>query len=225
MAESFAGLFYPRLCYACGQNLPPGSEPVCISCHYKLPRTSHHQFPENEFTERFWGRVDIQAAAACFQFVKTGRVQRLLHHLKYERKREIGTYFGREYGAVLRAVPGFKNVDLIVPVPLHWRKKRIRGYNQAAAFAEGLSWSMCCPWEEALERVVHTDTQTKKSRLDRLMNVAQAFQLKSPGQLEGKHILLVDDVVTTGATLEVCTAELLKEAGCTVSLAAIAIAV
>ncbi|MEQ8702596.1 MAG: phosphoribosyltransferase family protein [Phaeodactylibacter sp.] len=219
------GLFYPNLCYACGQNLPAGqSDPVCLTCHYKLPRTDHHLHAENAFTERLWGRLELQSAAAFFQFVKDGRVQRLLYHLKYNGKREVGLYLGKLYGAALKSVPAFQSVDAIVPVPLHPRKEKIRGYNQADWFARGLSETMQRPVIYALKRTVFTQTQTRMTRAERQVNVSRAFELSASVSLPGKHVLLVDDVVTTGATLEACGARLLQHPGLQLSMAAIAIA-
>ena len=219
------GLFYPRLCYACNQNLPADhSEPICLTCAYKLPKTDHHLHSENAFTDRLWGRLEIQAAAAFFQFVKDGRVQRLLYQLKYNGKRDLGLFIGQRYGDVLKVSALFSAVDAIVPVPLHPRKEKIRGYNQAALFAEGLGKAMNKPVIHALKRVVFTQTQTQMSRSERQINVGSAFELAPQLDLYGKHILLVDDVVTTGATLEACGIQLLQIENLRLSMAAIAIA-
>lgn len=218
------GLFYPNLCYACHRNLPRGqSDPICLTCQHKIPRTDHHLYPENAFTERLWGRLDLESAAAFLQFVKEGRVQRLLYHLKYNGKREVGLYLGRIYGEVLKTVPEFQAIDVIVPVPLHPRKKKIRGYNQAELFAQGLSGAMQKPVLNALKRVVFTQTQTRMTRAERQVNVSRAFERSEDINLEGKHVLLVDDVVTTGATLEACGIKLLQD-NLQLSMAAIAIA-
>jgi ComF family protein len=203
--EALLGLFYPSLCLACSTNLPSGNESLCLSCRYSLPLSSHHLDPENEFVQRFWGRIPLEAGAAMFYFSKGSKVQHMIHQLKYEGKKQIGYRLGEWYGRELSASPSFKQVDFIVPVPLHRKKEKKRGYNQSALFAAGLSSSMGVPWlERGLERVAFTETQTKKSREQRFGNVEQAFRVPHPAQLEGKHILLVDDVITTGATLEAC---------------------
>ena len=223
--NNLLGLFYPNLCLACGRNLSPQQEGICISCHYKLPRTRFHLETDNPFTERFWGRASLEAGAAFLYFTKGGRAQRLIHHLKYEGKREVGIYLGRLYGEMLRTAPAFRETTLILPVPLHPRKQHQRGYNQSALFAQGLSETMDIPWlANGLQRTEYTTTQTKKSRLERFDNVERAFIIPHPDKGKGQHVLLVDDVITTGATLEACARKVLELSGTKVSMATIAIA-
>lgn len=224
--EDLLGLFYPHLCLACGKNAPPYRQDICTPCKATLPETNFHLEKENPFTERFWGRVDLHAGAALYLFTKRGRVQHLIHNLKYKGKREVGITLGRRYGYYLRRSPYFIESEIIVPVPLHPRKERMRGFNQSEMFAKGLSESMGIPYlKNGLKRTAHTASQTKKSRLDRLENMEGTFAVGKEKALQGKHILLVDDVLTTGSTLEACAAELLKVPGATVSMATIAIAV
>ncbi|HMQ49022.1 MAG TPA: ComF family protein [Saprospiraceae bacterium] len=221
----FTGLFYPNLCLACNKNLPPGQEILCITCQFKLPKTNFHQEKENAFTERFWGRVPLHAGAALYYFSKGGRTQQLVHALKYEGKKQVGSKLGHIYGQQLKETPLFHDVNLILPVPLHPQKERQRGYNQSALFAEGLSQSMQIPWSgKHLLRTAYTQTQTQKTRMERFANVEQAFQVPRPADLEGKHLLLVDDVMTTGATLEACALRLLEVPSVRLSMATIAIA-
>ncbi|MCB9285820.1 MAG: ComF family protein [Lewinellaceae bacterium] len=223
--DNLLGLFYPNLCLACGRNLPPRQEGICISCRYKLPRTHFHQEADNPFTERFWGRIPLQAGAAFLHFTKGGRTQRLIHHLKYEGKREVGIYLGNLYGQELREAPVFREATLILPVPLHPRKQHRRGYNQSALFARGLSEAMGIPWlPDGLKRTEYTATQTKKSRLERFNNVEKAFVIPHPEKIKQQHVLLVDDVATTGATLEACALKVLEVEGTKVSMATIGIA-
>lgn len=173
-----------------------------------------------------WGRAEIQTAAALFLFTKGSRVQHLIHHLKYDGKKEIGVSLGRKFGFQLKRSPLFSQIDLIVPVPLHPRKQKIRGYNQSELFAAGLSESMGIPYlKDGLKRVVHSESQTKKSREERVTKIKEVFAVNKRDLLSEKHILLVDDVMTTGATLEVCATLLLGIPGTKVSLATIAIAV
>ncbi len=160
-----------------------------------------------------------------FHFVKGGRAQRLLHQLKYGGKPQIGVQLGEWFGRDLRLSPWFSEVQAIVPVPLHPRKERMRGYNQSDAFARGLSMAMGAPWyKQGLKRRIFTETQTKKGRLERFGNVEEVFEAGEPAQLAGKHILLVDDVTTTGATLEACAIPLLTLNGVKLSMATIALA-
>ena len=222
--DALSSLFYPNLCLACSKNLPPSSGFLCVSCSYKLPKTDFHLHQENPLTERFWGRVQLQAGTACYHFSKSGRTQQLLHRLKYEGKKEVGIEIGKLHGSVLREAPLFRDVDLIVPVPLHLKKQRLRGYNQSALYARGLSERLGVPWQEALKRTAYTDSQTRKSRMERFANVEKVFKLPSTDAVAGKHVLLVDDVITTGATLEACAHRLLAAPGTRVSVATIAIA-
>lgn len=225
LARDVWSLFYPHLCLICGQQEPPGGEPFCLGCQLKLPQTGFHHLPENAFTERFWGRLRLEGGASIYYFTKGGRVQRLIHRLKYNGKQEIGRHLGRWYGKQLLEKTGFREVTLIVPVPLHPRKLRLRGYNQSVCFAEGLSEALGVPWRnDVLRRRTHTATQTHKSRMERLENVLTAFELTCPEAIAGQHVLLVDDVLTTGATLEACGLQLLAAPGVRVSMATIAIA-
>lgn len=223
--DDFVSLFYPRLCLACGNGLPPRQDSICISCQYYLPKTNFHKLLENPFTERFWGRIPLCAGAALYHFNKSGRTQRLIHHLKYDHKPNVGIRLGQLYGRQLLDSKHFRSIDLIVPVPLHPRKEKMRGYNQSAVFAKGLSQVMEIPWQKnILVRKVMTTTQTKKSRMERFQNVQDAFSLQEEKTIRNKHILLVDDVLTTGATLEACAKNLLKVSGVKVSMITIGIA-
>ena len=223
--EDFLALLYPRLCLACEKNIPPRWDVICITCQHFLPKTKFHLERENPFTEHFWGRVPIHAGASLYHFVKGGRTQELIHKLKYNGKREVGIKLGHLYGRALKSSPYFSKIDLIIPVPLHPRKEKIRGYNQSSMFAMGLSETMEIPWSgRILLRTEMTTTQTKKSRLERLENVREAFHLKNPKTVRGKHLLLVDDVMTTGATLEACAEKILEAESAKVSFATIAFA-
>lgn len=223
--EDLLSLVYPHLCLACQYNAPPYGEHLCTSCRATLPEANFHESKENPFTERFWGRVRLETGAALYLFTKESRVQNLLHQLKYNGKKEIGLILGRQFGASLKRSPFFSGIEAIVPVPLHPKKLLIRGYNQSEYFANGLSESMNVPvLKNGLRRVVHAESQTKKSREERLNNIKDAFVVNTPKALEGKQVLLVDDVLTTGATLETCANEILKLQGTSVSMATIAMA-
>lgn len=222
--EDVLSLLYPNLCPACGENSPMPKDIICLQCERKLPQTQFHLEKENAFTERFWGRLKLHSGAAMFHFVKGGRTQRLIHQLKYKGRKDIGIELGKRYGRKLKKASLFSAVDLIVPVPLHPRKLRLRGYNQAAAIAEGLSESMEVPFiKDGLKRISYARSQTEKSRIERLENVMRAFKVNDPKKLKEKHILLIDDVLTTGATLESCGIKILEIEGTKLSMATIGI--
>jgi ComF family protein len=225
LIEDFISLLFPRICAACGNSLWKQEETVCLSCEFHLPRTNFHLSLENPVSRLFWGRVNLESATAYLYFNKGNKVQRLIHQLKYKGRKDIGVYFGRQYGQHLVHSPFFETVQLIVPVPLHIKKLMKRGYNQSEQFAIGLGESMKVPVDPtALCRRKETETQTKKSRFRRWQNVADVFEVKDPGSLEKKHVLLVDDVITTGATLESCIQTLSAIHGIRISVATIAVA-
>lgn len=224
--EDLLCLIFPHLCLACEKNSPPYGEQICTPCKASLPEANFHFDKENLFTERFWGRLELESAAALYLFTKQSRVQHIIHHLKYEGKKDVGVILGRKFGADLKRSPLFSEVDLIVPVPLHFRKQRLRGYNQSEMFGIGLSESMGIPCvSNGLKRIVHSESQTKKSKEERLVKIKDVFEVNKPKVLAGKHILLVDDVMTTGATLEVCANKILQLPGTKISIATIAVAV
>jgi len=219
----FIALFYPRVCVACHTSLIKGEDVLCTSCLVQLPKTAYHRFDQNPVHNRLAGRLPLQFASAFLKFRKGGLVQSLLHELKYNNRPEIGVRMGHLYGIELLESgigPGF---DVIVPVPLHASRMRKRGYNQSAKFAEGLSEALHVQWEESISlRLNATNTQTRKGRADRWSNVKDAFSIAGIDKVAGKKILLVDDVITTGATLEACGQHLV-DAGCaSLSVACIA---
>lgn len=221
----FISLLYPKYCFACNEGLVKGEETICSRCMLELPRTNYHFEPENALFKRLSGRIELRFALAFFLFRKGGRVQHLLHSLKYNNHPEIGETLGEVYGEELVQANYGEQFNVIVPVPLHASRKRKRGYNQSEEFAKGLSKSLKIPFSgDALERTTKTETQTRKSKLKRWQNVSEVFQLKHHDQISNKHVLLVDDVITTGATIEAC-AQVLIENGCSsVSIASIAYA-
>lgn len=223
--DGFLHLLFPELCVACGEELPGGNSCFCFRCQVKIATSDMHLVRENEFTNRLWGKLNLQGGAAMYYFTRKSPIQRALHQLKYHNKPEIGIKIGRVFGQKLKSSEIFKSVEAIIPVPLHPKKERLRGYNQSAVFAQGLGEAMEVPVvQKALVRRSFTETQTKKKRMERFKNVGEVFVVDTPSLIEGKHLLLVDDVLTTGATLEVCGQALLAVPDTKLSLATIAIA-
>ena len=218
-------LVYPRYCPACGHGIPLPSSPFCLACAIALRPSGQHLLLENRFTERFWGRLPIHTGSALFAFVKGGRVQRLVHALKYAQRLEVGSYLGYRFGQCLAGSPHYGEVSCVVPVPLYWRRERERGFNQSVIFGRAVARGLGVPfYRRALRRMRHTQTQTRRSRQERWENVAGAFRLARPQQLAGRHVLLVDDVLTTGATLEACGGLILGLEETHLSLATLAMA-
>jgi ComF family protein len=208
--KDFISLFFPDYCLGCSGALVKGEEILCTICLFELPKTDYHYQDANPLQQRISSRLRVKYVWAFLRFRKTGIVQHLMHQLKYNNHPEIGIRLGKVYGMELMNA-GFKDeFDFIVPIPLHKSKQRRRGYNQSTKFAEGLSESLKIPvLPEAASKIVKTGTQTKKGRADRWTNVNQSFEIRQPDLVAGKRILLVDDVITTGATLEACGQELL----------------
>ena len=225
MFSQIINLIYPPLCFACNRNHLQKGQSLCVSCEYKITATQYHLMPENPVAERFYGRVNLAKAATAFSFVKGGLLQDLIHSLKYDDKPEIGQELGRIYGAILREDDYWKSIDFIVPVPLHPKKKHLRGYNQAEMWGFGIADSLGVPLRnDVLIRTDYTESQTKKSRSERFKNVENVFAVSNPDVIRGKKLLLVDDVLTTGATIEACALTLFAAADVEISVVCIALA-
>ncbi|MDY0103206.1 MAG: phosphoribosyltransferase family protein [Lentimicrobium sp.] len=224
--EDLVSLFYPRICLACGNTLYKNEHMICFSCQYHLPKTNFHLYEDNSVARQFWGKINFASAASCYYFSKGSKVQHMIHQLKYKGYKEIGEHIGRLYGPDLKKSPLFSDISAVLPVPLHPKKLAIRGYNQAEWFAMGLAESMKVELDvTTLTRIHASDTQTRKTRFKRWENVKEIFQLNDTLRHSGKHILLVDDVITTGSTLEAAGHELMKIPNVKISVASIACAV
>lgn len=224
--EGFLSLFYPEVCAACGTGLLRHEKTVCLTCLHTLPKTGYEQIADNPLARIFWGRIPFEAVAATFFFSKQGKVQHLIHELKYKSNREAGYFLGEQMGEILREAPLFQSVDYLIPVPLHPKRQHQRGYNQSEVIAQGINRTFPVPLSaDVLYRTVSTTTQTRKSRQARWENVKQIFAIKNEEKLIGKHILLLDDVITTGSTLEACGQVLKQIPDIKVSVATAACAV
>ncbi len=210
---------------ACNNSLYKGEEILCTFCLYHLPKTNYHDQKDNPVFRHFWGKVNISAASAFYYYDKGQKVQKLIHRLKYKGQKEIGIKIGELYGQELSKSPFFNDVNLIHAVPLHKSRLRSRGYNQSEYFVQGLSTAMkVTALNNLIVRNKKTETQTRKNRFSRWKNVNEVFSLTSTNDIEGKHILLVDDVITTGSTLAACAEALLKVKNTKVSIASMAYA-
>lgn len=209
MLRALVGLVFPNLCVGCNSALFAGEHFVCLNCIQQFPESRFHLVQENSLEKTFWGRVPLKGAYSFLLFKKKGIVQKLLHELKYGNQPDLGIFLGKLYGSKLKEA-GI-TFDAIVAVPLHPKKKKLRGYNQSDTFAKGLSEVLDCEhYEKAVVRKKATSTQTKKNRYDRWLNVDEVFEVIRPELLANKKILLVDDVITTGATIEACAQEILN---------------
>jgi len=218
-------LFFPRKCNHCGNNLDKTESEICKKCLFEIPKTNFHADTENPVNKTFWGRVNIEQATSAFYFTKKSILQNLLHHIKYHNKKELAAELGKYLGNELSTVENYQTCDVIIPVPLHPIKRKKRGYNQSEWIAKGISEKMNIPVNTAvLKRHINSKSQTKKNRAERWENVRAAFSMQTSKDFPYKHVLLVDDVITTGATLEACAAQLLENLNIKVSIASLAYA-
>lgn len=221
--NSLLDLIYPRICQSCGNTLFKHETILCLLCEARLPLTNTHQESDNVIEQLFWGRCQLYSAAARHVYQAGGKVQHLIHQLKYKNKPEIGVYLGEIYGRELMKSEKFRSVSVIIPVPLHLKKLSSRGYNQSEKIAEGLAKTMRGQLNtKSLIRKVATETQTRKNRWERYKNTKEIFALENSEILENKHILLVDDVITTGSTIEGCVKLLSEIPGIKISVVALA---
>jgi len=216
-------LFYPHLCAGCQTDLLSLHDPVCPLCIASLPETGFENIAGNPIEKIFYGRIPVKTATAAFYFTKGSALQHIIHALKYEKNQSAGLMMGKILGKQLKSGSLFTNEYILVPVPMHSDKEKQRGYNQAAIIAKGMSqitgWSLC---NDAVIKSTYTDTQTRKGRNDRWENIREVFQLKNSSALKDKQVLLIDDVLTTGATLEACGNCILQSSPASLSVATLA---
>jgi len=222
--DSFLHLLFPHVCAGCGSDILSNESMLCLHCLNAMPETTFEKHSGNPVEKIFWGRAKISEATAQFYFTKESLMQHLIHLFKYKQNKELGLQLGRLMGDQLQRSGRF-NVDALVPLPLFPAKEKRRGYNQATILCYGMAENMKIPvLNNVIIRPQHTETQTKKGRLERWKNMEGKFVLADSIAIENKHILLVDDVVTTGATLEACSNEILQAENTRLSIATLCIA-
>lgn len=223
--DSLIGLLYPSVCASCGASLFKWEKLVCTRCRSLLPKTGYEFHEDNPMARLFYGRVPLKAVTACYFFSKEGKVQHLIHELKYKGNGDAGIFLGQELGKTIREAPLFQGLDYLIPVPLHPKREKQRGYNQSMMIAQGINEATGITiGDKFLVRTVNTATQTHKTKEERWENVKDIFALRHPERLEGKYVLLVDDVLTTGATMEACALKLSVVPEITISCATAACA-
>ena len=223
--RNILNLFFPKVCYTCNNHLNDNEYYVCTTCRHDLPVTNFH-FNKDDFVSKvFYGRVKVEHATALLRFEKKGIVQHLIHHLKYKGYEDVGVFLGDWLGEELRTVNEYKSIDAVIPVPLHKNKLRQRGYNQVAKFAQHIAQALDTEYlDDVLIKVTNTKSQVYKKRFARWNNNDELFTIQNQQKIEGKHVLLVDDIITTGATMEACANVLNHAKNLKISIATMAIA-
>lgn len=226
MFHDLLNLLYPRFCQSCESVLLTNESVLCTKCIHHLPLLWNHEDNENDSKKVFYGRLNIENATSLLRFENKGRVQQLIHKLKYGRQEEIGEFFGKWLGGELKELKSYKEITAVVPVPLHKVKLRSRGYNQVEKFGKEIAKALEVPYiDNVLVKKSASKSQTLKSRLARWGSIDETFTIEHPELLENSHILLVDDLITTGATLEACAGKLMSIPNIKISLASMAITV
>ena len=217
--ESFLHLLFPHICAGCGNDMPDKNSTLCVRCIEAMPETHFEMSADNPVEKKFWGRLPVKSAAALYYFTRESLMQRLIHQFKYKGNQELGLQLGQLMGALLARSGRFK-ADALIPLPLFPAKERRRGFNQSEVLCRGMAMHLQVPvLTDVITRPQHTETQTRKGRIERWKNIEGKFWLANPEKIRNKHILLVDDVITTGATLESCGAELLSAGNVAISVA------
>ncbi|HNP32657.1 MAG TPA: ComF family protein [Flavobacterium sp.] len=225
MLQNLLNLFFPKACAGCESFLLNDEIVLCTQCRHEIPLTNHHKIPENEVMQKFYGRIPLEYGSALFYFHKKGIVQEMIHKLKYKGQEQIGETIGNWYSEELKNLQQLKDIDFIIPVPLHKKRFHERGYNQVAGFGKTLSSNLEIAYDDTLlYRKLYTKTQTKKDLLGRADMITSVFDVDFSENHKGKHFLLVDDVLTTGSTLEACSRALLKIPNSKISIVCMAMA-
>ena len=225
MFKSVLNIFFPKVCYACLGALGDHEDTICVDCRHDLPVTNFHFDGNDAIQKVLYGRCKIENGTALFRFEKKSLVQQLIHGLKYKGYQNIGFVLGNWLGAELQQVDAYRNVDVIIPVPLHKNKLRSRGFNQVEKFGQQIAKALKVDYlDDVLVKVTNTKSQVNKKRLARWTNSDELFTLKNIEAIDNKHILVVDDIITTGATLEACISVLNQAKNIKISIATMAIA-
>lgn len=225
MFNSILNLFFPKVCAGCRKLLLASENVLCTNCRHEMPLTQYHLDSKNEAVKKFYGKIEIEYASAFLYFNKKGIVQELIHNLKYKGQEEIGTILGNWYVEDLKELKLETPFDIIIPVPLHKRKFKERGYNQVTTFGKTLAQGLEIAYDDTvLYRKKYSKTQSKKNLLGRSENIENIFDVHSIEKHQNKHLLIIDDVLTTGATLEACSRALLKIPGIKISIVCMAMA-
>ncbi|MCF6279281.1 MAG: ComF family protein [Flavobacteriaceae bacterium] len=223
LLKNVFNLFFSDVCLNCKLQLSENETLVCTQCRHDFPQTNFTNNSENQLEKKFYGRIPLNAATSLFYYHKNGKIQQIIHQLKYKSQQKIGTLFGNWLGEEIAQSNRFNNIDYIVTVPLHPKKKKTRGYNQLTKFGKALSEKLNSELiEDKLIKIESTETQTHKGRVERWRNTQHLFELSDTSFFENKHVLLIDDVVTTGATIETCANQLLKTKSIKISVAVMA---
>ncbi len=218
--ESVLQLFFPHICVGCGSDLLNRHNLICMRCMDAMPQTQFELHADNPIEKIFWGRLTIEKASSQYYFTKDSIMQRMMQQIKYKSNQELCIFLGRLMGQQLIQSNRFTDIDALVPLPLHPEKEKRRGYNQAELLCIGMAESMYLPvFTNAVIRTEHTESQTKKGRVDRWLNMENKFEIAHEDSLKNKHLLLVDDVITTGATLEACGSSILNVPNSKLSIA------
>lgn len=223
MWQSLLHMLFPSFCLGCGVQDVDEQEMICLNCQLSLPYTSFESIRNNAVEKIFWGRVPLRFASSTFYYEEQSIIQQIIHNIKYKDERVLAIHMGQIMGGRLHDMLMSNAIDCCIPMPLHPRKERQRGYNQASLLCEGIRLASGIPFlEHVLERMVHTQTQTKRSRAERWDNVADVFEISNVKSIQKKNIVLVDDVITTGASTEACARTLLEHGAANISVVSLA---